>query len=386
MEIKIGLPLSFSEIGQKDNQEDFVFPSPSEVKQDDRVFILCDGMGGHSHGEIASRTVATALGQYMKWHFPSDGIMTKEVFNEGLNYAYEQLNLVDDDAPKKMGTTLTVVCFHQDGCFCAHIGDSRIYIVRPSERRIVYRTEDHSLVNDLVRAGELTPEEAAAYPHKNVITRAMQPNQKKPAKAEIHNIQDIQSGDYVFQCCDGVLENLDENTLIDILSTPGTSDVQKLAAIRNVCLGRTKDNFTCYLTPVISVSSKLSIEEEAPFQHIDMLEKDNGVPPSGKNNVASILNRTISIRAKGWVWLVAIIAILACGFFILKTTSHKKEKMDTEQIENTISSRQWDRGTIFYREEPDSNNNPSSKPSRRLRKSKEYTEIKRIYGNQKNNR
>ena len=371
MEIKIGLPLSFSEIGQKDNQEDFVFPSPSEVKQDDRVFILCDGMGGHSHGEIASRTVATALGQYMKWHFPSDGIMTKEVFNEGLNYAYEQLNLVDDDAPKKMGTTLTFVCFHQDGCFCAHIGDSRIYIVRPSERRIVYRTEDHSLVNDLVRAGELTPEEAAAYPHKNVITRAMQPNQKKPAKAEIHNIQDIQSGDYVFQCCDGVLENLDENTLIDILSTPGTSDVQKLAAIRNVCLGRTKDNFTCYLTPVISVLSKLSIEEEAPFQHIDMLEKYNGVPPSGKNNVAGILNRTISIRAKGWVWLVAIIALLACCFFAFKNSSHKKEKRDTEQIENTISSKQRDRGTIFHREEPDSNNNPSNKPSRRLRKSKE---------------
>ena len=373
MEIKIGFPLSFSEIGQKDNQEDFVFPSPSEVKQDDRVFILCDGMGGHSHGEIASHTVATALGQYMKWHFPSDGIMTKEVFNEGLNYAYEQLNLVDDDAPKKMGTTLTFVCIHQDGCFCAHIGDSRIYIIRPSERRIVYRTEDHSLVNDLVRAGELTPEEASVYPHKNVITRAMQPNQKKPAKAEIHNIQDIQSGDYVFQCCDGVLENLDENTLIDILSTPGTSDVQKLAAIRNVCLGRTKDNFTCYLTPILSVSGKPSIEEETPSQLIDIPEKDIAVPSSRIDKETGILNRTISIKAKGWVWLVAILALLAYCFFALKNSSHKKEKRDTEYIENTentITSRQRDPGTIFHQEEPDSINNLSTKASRRLLKSK----------------
>ena len=92
MDIKIGIPLSFSEIGQKDNQEDFVFPSPAEVKQDDRCIILCDGMGGHSHGEIASRTVATALGRYMKNHFPSDGVMTKDAFNEGLDFAYEQLN------------------------------------------------------------------------------------------------------------------------------------------------------------------------------------------------------------------------------------------------------------------------------------------------------
>ena len=348
MEIKIGFPLSFSEIGQKDNQEDFVFPSPSEVKQDDRVFILCDGMGGHSHGEIASHTVATALGQYMKWHFPSDGIMTKEVFNEGLNYAYEQLNLVDDDAPKKMGTTLTFVCIHQDGCFCAHIGDSRIYII-------------------------ITPEEASVYPHKNVITRAMQPNQKKPAKAEIHNIQDIQSGDYVFQCCDGVLENLDENTLIDILSTPGTSDVQKLAAIRNVCLGRTKDNFTCYLTPILSVSGKPSIEEETPSQLIDIPEKDIAVPSSRIDKETGILNRTISIKAKGWVWLVAILALLAYCFFALKNSSHKKEKRDTEYIENTentITSRQRDPGTIFHQEEPDSINNLSTKASRRLLKSK----------------
>ena len=371
MDIKIGLPLSFSEIGQKDNQEDFVFPSPTEVKQDDRVIILCDGMGGHSHGEVASRTVATALGQFMKWHFPSDGVLTKEVFNEGLDYAYGQLNLVDDGAPKKMGTTLTFVCFHKDGCFCAHIGDSRIYIVRPSERRIVYRSEDHSLVNDLVRAGELTPEEAAYYPHKNVITRAMQPNQEKPAKAEIRNIQDIQSGDYVFQCCDGILENLDENTLIDILSNQGTSDVQKLAAIRNVCLGRTKDNFTCYLTPVLSVSGKPAIEEETPSQLIDMSEKDNGVPSSRKEKETGILNRTISIKAKGWVWLIAIIALLAFGFFVLKNARHKNEKKDPEQIENTISSRQRDREKIFQREEPDSSIIPSSKPSRRLWKSKE---------------
>lgn len=346
MDIKIGLPLSFSEIGQKDNQEDFVFPSPSEVKQDDRVIILCDGMGGHSHGEVASRTVATSLGQFMKWHFPSDGVLTKEMFNEGLDYAYEQLNLVDDGAPKKMGTTLTFVCFHKDGCFCAHIGDSRIYIVRPSERRIVYRSADHSLVNDLLRAGELTPEEAASYPHKNVITRAMQPNQEKPAKAEIRNIQDIQSGDYVFQCCDGILENLTDDELVDILSNPATNDVQKLVAIKNVCFGRTKDNFTCYLTPIKSVTKEVDGFESQtmsgkPETEVDANDASVTHAPSIKKT-RGILSRPFVLKANGWVWGIVILVLLLLFTLVVRNAYKRGQQSKQENVEQLISPEKQD--------------------------------------------
>lgn len=313
MDIKIGLPLSFSEIGQKDNQEDFVFPSPDEVTKEDRVFILCDGMGGHSHGEVASCTVATSLGQYMKWHYPSDGVLTKALFNEGLKYAYQQLNLVDDGAPKKMGTTMTFVCFHKDGCFCAHIGDSRIYIVRPSERRIVYRSEDHSLVNDLVRAGELTPDEAVSFPHKNVITRAMQPNQEKPAKAEIRNIQDIQSGDFVFLCCDGILENLSDDELVDILSDSATNDAQKLAAIKSVCMGKTKDNFTCYLIPIDVITRDTDYEVFHSSCIKDSKESADGAftaPRINHSRIQCRLTRSLGNSYRKRVWLVVSLVIL----------------------------------------------------------------------------
>lgn len=343
MEIKIGLPLSFSEIGQKDNQEDFVFPSPHDVRQEDRVFILCDGMGGHSHGEVASRTVATALGQFMKWHFPEGtNTLTKELFDDALNYAYGQLNLVDDGAPKKMGTTLTFVCFHEGGCFCAHIGDSRIYIIRPGENRIIYRSEDHSLVNDLVRAGELTPEEAAFYPHKNVITRAMQPNQEKPAKAEIHNIRDIQAGDYVFQCCDGILENLSDDKLVSILSNPGANDVQKLAAIKNVCLGKTKDNFTCYLIPIKSVSGVAveSDSNESHFSSTSIIEEEDNTannPLHRKATAQSVLARSFCFKAKGWVWLAIFLALLLLFSLIARKAYTLGQQSNQDRIERQIS-------------------------------------------------
>lgn len=371
MDIKIGLPLSFSEIGQKDNQEDFVFPSPTDVKQDDRVIILCDGMGGHSHGEVASRTVATALGQFMKWHFPSDGVLTKDVFNEGLDYAYGQLNLVDDGAPKKMGTTLTFVCFHKSGCFCAHIGDSRIYIVRPSERRIVYRSEDHSLVNDLVRAGELSPEEAASYPHKNVITRAMQPNQEKPAKAETRNIQDIQSGDFVFQCCDGILENLSDDKLVDILSDPATNDVQKLAEIKNVCFGRTKDNFTCYLTPIKSVTKdvydfKSSSISEKPGSEDDDLDAPANLVPSSKIT-KSVLSRPFGIKAKGWVWLVSFFVLLLLFLVVARKAYTHGQQSRQDRVEELASPQKQEKPSII---EPRNTRDvtPSHKAKRRSRK------------------
>ena len=311
MDISIGKPLSFREIGNKDNQEDYVFPSPQVVGEQDKVFIVCDGMGGHSHGEVASSTVATALGTFMKSHYPADGLLTKALFDEGMQYAYSQLNSVDDGAVKKMGTTLTFVGLHKEGCFCAHIGDSRIYIVRPSENRIIYRSEDHSLVNDLIRAGELLPEEAASYPHKNVITRAMQPNQEKSAKAEVRNISDVQSGDYVFLCSDGILENLSDEMLISILSS-NVEDSKKLDAIKNECFGKTRDNYTCYLIPIVSV---------------------NEIRVSEKEKVQSVLTRSYPV--KGWACLVFILTFLLLFSVGVRWAYNCGKEMHKEGMEKT---------------------------------------------------
>ena len=79
----------------------------------------------------------------------------------------------------------------------AHIGDSRVYHLRPGQG-ILFETRDHSLVNDLIKVGELTPEAAKDFPQKNVITRVMQPNQERRARADIKEITDVRPGDYFF--------------------------------------------------------------------------------------------------------------------------------------------------------------------------------------------
>lgn len=262
MKITIKQPLSFSEIGLKDNQEDFLWPLPNAVTVDDRVFLMCDGMGGHDNGELASKTAATALGKYLTSHPSSDGFVTKAMFEQALAYGYDELDKVDNGAVKKMGTTMTCLVLHRGGALVAHIGDSRVYHIRPSladehgRSGIIYQSADHSLVNDLLRSGEITEEEAADFPQKNVITRAMQPHLERRYKADILNIDDVQAGDYFFLCCDGVLEQLTNDMLGNILKNQTLDDNAKINAIKKVCDGKTHDNYTCWLIPVLDVQKE----------------------------------------------------------------------------------------------------------------------------------
>lgn len=249
--IKIGKPLCFSEIGRKDNQEDYLYPQKADTQT--RYFILCDGMGGHDNGEVASQTAATSLGDYLS-ALPEVGVAD---FKKGLAAAYDAMDSIDTGSAKTPGTTMTCLCLNDDSYLVAHIGDSRIYHVRPSlydrktdRGRVLYQSSDHSLVNDLLKAGELTEEEARTFPQKNIITRAIQPHLSVRHKADVFLFDDVEDGDYFFLCSDGVLEQLSNARLCGILANPNLDDTGKIAEIRAVCDGHTRDNYSCWLIPI----------------------------------------------------------------------------------------------------------------------------------------
>lgn len=278
--IKLRTPLSFSEIGRKDNQEDFLYPS--DVSETSKVFILCDGMGGHENGEVASMTAATALGNYLD----SCSEVNIPVFETALSKAYDALDGIDTNpgnSAKRPGTTLTCLCFNENSYLAAHIGDSRIYHIRPSlynselkRGGILYQSSDHSLVNDLLKAGELTEEEARNFPQKNIITRAMQPHLENRYKADVYLFNDIATGDYFFMCCDGVLEQLSNQMLCETLADNALSDEQKLAKIKSICDGRTRDNYSCWLIPVDNV--EIDKKDSDNPQVIQAIEEEESKP------------------------------------------------------------------------------------------------------------
>ena len=235
--------------GGRRKMEDSVYTHYYE-ESDMGIFIVCDGMGGHRHGKIASRTVCNAMGNYILSHHDPDEVFTETSFQKALGAAYDALDSVDDGAEKKMGTTLAFVLFHAGGCFLAHIGDSRIYQVRPGTGEILHKTRDHSLVNSLLDIGEITPEEAKVFNQKNVITRAMQPHQERRTRADVTNVTDICPGDYFYMCSDGMLERSEDSDIVNVLSMD-CPDAEKVRTLKEETQAN-KDNHSAFIIKVLS--------------------------------------------------------------------------------------------------------------------------------------
>ena len=165
MKIKINQPYSFYQLGRRDNQEDARFPDSDKPENPLPFFVVCDGVGGLDKGEVASRTVCESFEETLSEFDWSEKLEVSD-FENALGKAYEALSDVVNSSTKDMATTMTFVGFHRGGATMAHIGDSRIYHIRP-EVGIMYRSDDHSLVNALVRSGNITAEQFKKYNIKN---------------------------------------------------------------------------------------------------------------------------------------------------------------------------------------------------------------------------
>lgn len=270
------------ELGQRTNQEDSIFPALGEVRDSDRLFILCDGMGGHESGEVASSTVCGAMSRYILQNCPDpEGEFSDEMFGRSLAFALDELDKKDTGAQKKMGTTMTFLKLHNKGCTIAHIGDSRVYHIRPGqtpqETRILHQTSDHSLVNDLVKLGEITAEEAKYSKQKNVITRAMQPCMERRPKADIYHTHDIKAGDYFFMCSDGILEDWDDdNVKYTFCNKGGRSDNEKIEMLVKAT-SMHKDNHSAIIIHVMKVIDPLPMQKPQPVPYMAEIEDDRPV-------------------------------------------------------------------------------------------------------------
>jgi len=253
--MKIQEPYSFCETGRRSNNEDSIFPEKGNANEHDKLFIVCDGIGGYEGGEIASSAVCKSLSSSL---FGTE-FFDKNMFQQALDAAYDELNQMCDRSiiGNRAGTTLTLLYLHKKGAFMAHIGDSRIYHLRKNgdKTEILYQSQDHSFVNDLVKLGMITPQQALTHPKRNIITRAMQPCQEQRDEAHIHETCDIKKGDCFFLCTDGVLEQLDNEKLCSIFNRD-ISVKEKSEIIAETCRNKSKDNFSAYIIVVDDVETK----------------------------------------------------------------------------------------------------------------------------------
>ena len=246
MRISLYPPLSINEIGQRSNQEDSI------IQWNNRLFVLCDGMGGHEKGEVASQTVCQSLVKWFEEHV-KDNSFSDDKLREALEYAYAELDRFDDGNPRKMGTTLTLLYIYNKSITAAHMGDSRIYHIRPSkhDEGILYQSRDHSLVFDLFQAGEISYDEMATFSQKNIVTRAMTPGEDNRMRPDIIHITDVQPGDYFYLCSDGMLEQMSNDELISVLISDTTDEEKKKKLIESTV--NNQDNHSAWLIHIENV-------------------------------------------------------------------------------------------------------------------------------------
>lgn len=284
MRIELYPPLSIHEIGQRPNQEDSV------IQWGNRLFVLCDGMGGHEKGEVASQTVCQSFATWFEKNIKPENLFIDDQLREALEYAYQQLDQYADGSPKQMGTTLTLLFMHAQGVTAAHIGDSRIYHIRPTssslERsgEVLYQSRDHSLAFDLFQSGEISYEEMLNFNQKNIITRAMTPGEDNRHRPDITHISDIQSGDYFYMCSDGMLEHMSNEELVMLLSSKA-NDEEKCQQIVEAT-SNNQDNHSAWLIHVKDV-----IKEDCDIQlvneeHISRSNAINILPH--KENISDV--------------------------------------------------------------------------------------------------
>lgn len=243
-----------TDIGQrrKSNQDAVgIFENLKELK----LAIVADGMGGHQAGDIASQQAVADIGSL--WE--STALHDEEAIIQWLLQVIQKENEViyergQSDASKMgMGTTIVAtVLLTNRKLVLAHVGDSRSYLIRQSGLRQL--TEDHSLVNELVKSGELTPEMAKSHPRKNVLVRSL----GIPGVVEV-DVTTIETeiGDKVLLCSDGLTNMLSDEELLTVITQPLLPEkiVQQLIEKANEAGGT--DNITVLL---IEISEK---EDEA---------------------------------------------------------------------------------------------------------------------------
>lgn len=268
MIIKINAPVGIYEIGARAKQEDALFPSLGELPQEQQVVVVCDGIGGHDYGEIASSVVSRAVGAWVRDYVSDDSPMTYEKALKAVAFAQEQLNAASREHPsdKPMGTTLAMLVIGRNGIVAAHIGDSRIYHVRPSSGTILYRSRDHSLVNDLFMKGVLSRRETELSTKRSILTRAMLPSPQPAQTPDVAMITNVEPGDYFLVCSDGVCGEITDEQLLEVLMRNNSGEQMKLAAIQMLAKNGS-DNRTAVLFQVDSVHHEegepLLIDNEA---------------------------------------------------------------------------------------------------------------------------
>ena len=250
-----------------------ILRDPERGSGQDRLLVMvADGMGGHNAGEVASTLAAETL----ETAFPNMQRDPAETLKQAVVEANHRIHTESEASPERngMGTTCTALLLQGNLAYSAHVGDSRIYLLRSGGIYLV--TEDHSQVFEMVKAGVLTLPEARHHPDRNVITRALgrQPNVEVAVWPQP---MPVQPGDGFLLCSDGLCDVLEDDEMNSVASAHTAADACE-ELIRLAKSRGASDNLTVAVLKLVALhgASKASVDPDPLLPR----ESNNGSRPT----------------------------------------------------------------------------------------------------------
>lgn len=197
---------SFSAKGKRENNEDYTLSR--QISPDCSLFLVADGMGGYSYGEIASSLACESIAEYLTVNYGKSEI--KQVLSDSLNIANKNINEMRQELAVKMGTTIAGALIERSIAYLFWVGDVRIYHFRNSE--ILFQSEDHSLINEMKKKGTVSAKEIERYG--NIVTRSLSgiSMEEVPEIIELS----LMPEDVLFLCTDGFWQKVNVPSIINL--------------------------------------------------------------------------------------------------------------------------------------------------------------------------
>ncbi len=226
------------------NQDDY------HIDPDGRFFIVADGMGGHAGGQEASKLATEAIQAHLDEHWQSQ-VASEELIEQAFYKANQSILQDQQNHPERpdMGTTAVVFMFRQGQSWCAHVGDSRLYRLRSSTLEQI--TEDHTWVARAMKAGDLTPEQARTHQWRHVLSQCL--GRKDLQQVDVQ-MMDVQPGDRLLLCTDGLTEELSDNLISSYIQPRLDGEEAAAMLIESAKEKGGRDNITVVIVEVDDIS------------------------------------------------------------------------------------------------------------------------------------
>ena len=235
---------SITDIGKKRSMnQDYVYASDQPVGNLKNLLIVADGMGGHNAGDLASRYTVQEMLAYIK---ESEEDRPVPLLSMAIHHANEQV-LEKAESEKElegMGTTLVAATVQDEYLYVANVGDSRLYLIDDGIEQI---THDHSLVEEMIRIGELQRKDAKNYPDRNVITLAI--GVRVPVRVDFFDVK-LEHGDKILLCSDGLTNMVEDEEILEIVRKSSSIEEAAGTLVDTANKNGGKDNISVVLAEI----------------------------------------------------------------------------------------------------------------------------------------